>query len=67
MKVSALHLPNIVEETKEIEKLRTKKEKLLEEINVYGGLKPDMEEAAKQLEDIKNEHAELCTKILSSK
>lgn len=51
-----LNLPNIA---KEIDILRTVKgtrERLVQELSIYEGLKPELKEASQQLADIKEEH-----------
>lgn len=42
-----------------LKNLKETREKLIQEINVYHGLKPDLKEAAQQLADIKEEHKRL--------
>jgi len=49
-------LQNISKETDALNTLRKEKEKLIQELEVYQGLKPDIYEANKQLTDIKHEY-----------
>ncbi|KAF5276269.1 hypothetical protein FQA39_LY06618 [Lamprigera yunnana] len=50
------NLQNISKETETLNNLRKAKEKLIQDLDVYHGLKPDVCEAAQQLENLKKEY-----------
>lgn len=61
-----MHLPNISQELNILRELRAEKESLETELEEkYHGLAPDMEEAAKQVEESKRRYIELQQKLLS--
>lgn len=56
LKDDDLDLPNIAKEIDMLKNLQGTREKLVQELSFYGGLKPDLKEAAQQLAEIKEEH-----------
>ncbi|XP_025831237.1 uncharacterized protein LOC108742377 [Agrilus planipennis] len=59
LKNPELDLNNITKEIQALNQLKEKKIKLMKEMDVYQGLKPDITEAREQLEDIKKKYNEL--------
>ncbi|XP_056640060.1 uncharacterized protein LOC130447324 [Diorhabda sublineata] len=59
-------LPNITKETQKLQEVKTTKEKLIKELSVYQGLKPDIREANQQLAQIKEEHNKISALLLDS-
>lgn len=56
MKNSQLNLPDISEQIEKLNNLRYTKEKLVEDLAIYKGLKPDIAQANKQLKEVKQEY-----------
>lgn len=59
-------LPNITKETQKLQEVKNIKEKLIKELSVYQGLRPDISEANQQLAQIKEEHNKMSTLLLDS-
>ncbi|KAF5290010.1 hypothetical protein FQR65_LT11676 [Abscondita terminalis] len=57
------NLLNISKETDLLNNLRITKDKLIEELQVYHGLKPDLNKAAQQLADIEKEYESTMTEL----
>lgn len=58
-------MERIAKEVEILDKLRQEKTKLLEELSTYRELKPDIQEAKKQLQDVKEEHTSMVESLIN--